>query len=752
MQYTHGPIVVDAHDTMPWMGRRVLHVSESLLGGLGRFIASAAEDQLERGYSVGVAAPLEGSVHGMPAGSEMRDWPARAQPGPWVLREIVALSRIVDSFEPDVVHLHSSKAGLAGRLLLRGRLPTVHQPHAWSFFAKSGPVERATRAWEVFGARWTDLVLCVSEDERRLGQAAGVRTGFRVLPNGVDLDRSPAPEPDARARARAELGIADEPLAVCVGRLHRQKNQAALLDIWPQLREELPTAILALLGDGPDRPELEARDTAGVRFVGQTDRVRLWLEAANVVVQPSRWEGMSLSVLEALACARSVVVTDVPGMREVAEGVGAVVPEDEPDALRGAVAERLRERERADTEGAAGRARVEERHDLRGQLQGVRELYDELVVHREGERLRVLVVQPYAESGGGSESWLLRLLDATDALDVRVVLLKDGPMRLELEGRGIPVTLRDVGRQPWSFPAAIAWLAGLLRRERPDVVLGNVLKAQLVAAPAGRLARVPTVWAKHDHGYDSWLAVPLGRLSDRVVAAVEELGAPVRRSDVVIIPPPAPDEQPASREDARQAMSERGIPLTEDPTLIMAGRLVPFKGTDDAIRALAMPGGQAWRLVVAGVDDHSAPGETERLCALVHELGVEERVYFAGLVPRVSHWLAAFDALAVLTKPTGERRAPSKEGFGTSAFEAMVAGIPVIAAGGGAVVRRLEGRAGVTVSPGDPAALAQALGRLADPGARSRAGAAAREIVADHPDAAKCAELLVDVLRGAASR
>lgn len=737
---------------MLFVGRRVLHVSESLLGGLGRFIATAAEDQLERGYSIAVAAPLEGPVEGMPPGAELCHWPVRAQPGPWVGREIVALSRIVDRVRPDVVHLHSSKAGLAGRLLLRGRLPTVHQPHAWSFFAKSGPVEQATRAWEVLGARWTHVVLCVSEDERRLGQAAGVRTSYRVLANGVDLSRSPAPEPDARARARAALGIGDEPLVVCVGRLHRQKNQAALLDVWPQLREELATAALALLGDGPDRRELEARGTEGVRFVGQTDRVRLWLEAANVVAQPSRWEGMSLSVLEALACARSVVVTDVPGMREVADGVGAVVPEHEPAALLAALTQRLRDEDLADAEGAAGRARVEERHDLRAQLQGVCELYDELLIRGQGGRLRVLVVQPYAESGGGSESWLLRLLDATDSLDVRVVLLKDGPMRAELERRGIHVTLREVGRQPWSFPTAIAWLARLLRRERPDVVLGNVLKAQLVAAPAGRLAGVPTVWAKHDHGYDSWLAAPLGRLSDRVVAAVEELGAPVRRSDVVIIPPPAPDQGPASREEARQVMSERGIPLTEDPTLIMAGRLVPFKGVDDAIRALAMPGGHAWRLVVAGVDDHAAPGETDRLLALAGELRVDERVHFAGLVPRVSHWLAAFDALAVLTKATGERRAPSKEGFGTSAFEAMLAGIPVIAAGGGAVVRRLEGRAGMAVSAGDPASLAQALGQLADPQARIRAGAAGREIVAHHPDAAECARLLVDVLRSAASR
>jgi glycosyltransferase involved in cell wall biosynthesis len=78
--------------------------------------------------------------------------------------------------------------------------------------------------------------------------------------------------------------------------------------------------------------------------------------------------------------------------------------------------------------------------------------------------------------------------------------------------------------------------------------------------------------------------------------------------------------------------------------------------------------------------------------------------------------------------------------------------VPVIAAGGGAVVRRLQnGRAGITVPPGDPDAVAAALGRLADPAIRADMGAAARTIVADHPDVHECAALLVRTLREAAA-
>jgi glycosyltransferase involved in cell wall biosynthesis len=224
------------------------------------------------------------------------------------------------------------------------------------------------------------VVLCVSEDERRLGIAEGVDASYRVLPNGVDLQAFPAPSPGDRSSARERLGLGKEPFVVCVGRLHRQKNQAALLDAWPLVRESVPDARLVLLGEGPDRDELASRAVDGVTLAGQTTDVRSWLAATNVVAQPSRWEGMSLSLLEALAAARSVVVTDVPGMREVVvDGVGAVVPPDDTSSLAAALSARLADAEFADAEGAAGRARVESHHDRRKQFDGIAALYEELL-------------------------------------------------------------------------------------------------------------------------------------------------------------------------------------------------------------------------------------------------------------------------------------------------------------------------------------------------------------------------------------
>jgi glycosyltransferase involved in cell wall biosynthesis len=736
--------------------RRILHVSESATGGIGVIVSRLAPYQAQMGAEVAVAMPsFEPLVAARSrAGVRPYAWEAVPQPGAAVPRELAALRAIIADFDPSVVHLHSSKAGFVGRLLVRGRRPTVFQPHAWAFLDKTGAVGALTVRWERFAARWTDAIVCVSEDEYRAGRSRGVKADYRVLPNGVDLEHF-RPGPDgSRSRTRGELGLGEEPLAVCLGRLHRQKNQGALLDAWPRVRAMVPDARLVLVGDGPDREALKRRGEPGVELAGPAEDVRPWLDAASVVVQPSRWEGMSLSVLEAMAMARSVIATDVTGMRELIDGdAGAVVAPGQSQALAEAIAQRLASPELADAEGRVGRRRVEERHDLAAHHEAIDRVYDELLaprVHpqRAAGRLRVLVVHPYGGLGG-AESWLLRLLDVTPELDVRVILLKDGPFRSNLEERGITVEAHPVGRGPADILAAIGWLSRRLRAEPPDVVLGNGVKAQLVSAPAARIAGIPTVWAKHDHSYDRTLALPLGRLSTGVIGAVEELAAPVRRRDAVIIPPPRPETEPAARAEARDRLAGLGVELPDAPTLAMVGRLIPFKGVDDAIRALALPEAAGWRLVVVGNDDEAAPGEGDRLRALASELGVEDRVVFVGHLPGIAHWLAGFDALAVLTKP-GSRRAPRREGFGTTAFEAMLAGVPVIAAEGGAVARRLEGRAGVAVPPGDPRAVAGALQRLSDPQVRKQAGRAAREIVASHPSAEACGRLLVDVLRAAA--
>ena len=326
----------------------IVHVSQAVHYGLQRYLGELVADQRGRGWTVAVVSPpdadLEASCRDVGA-SHVR-WDARRAPSAVVVPELLALRSILAAEPAEVVHLHSSKAGLVGRLALRGRRATLFSPHAWSFLHEGPATRWAARRWERFAARWTDVTLCCSDAERQRGEQAGIPGPMATVPNGVDLDYFAVPRRGDRARARRALGVPPGPLVLCVGRLSVQKGQDVLVRAWPEVLEAVPNAVLALVGGG----ELAAPVAPALRpslvLAGHCDDVRPWLAAADLVVQPSRWEGMSLSVLEALASGRPVVATDVDGMREAIGGdasisAGAVVGLGDSSALVGAIVDRL---------------------------------------------------------------------------------------------------------------------------------------------------------------------------------------------------------------------------------------------------------------------------------------------------------------------------------------------------------------------------------------------------------------------------
>lgn len=356
---------------------KVLHVAQSADYGLARFLGDLLADQVARGWTVSFAGPADFAV---PDGVEKRTWTATRAPGRTVVAEARALAAVVDDVDPDVVHLHSSKAGLAGRATIRGRRPTLFQPHAWSFLAVSGATRMAALAWERLAVRWTTAVICCSESEREQGERSGIRVRSEVIPNAVDVSRFGTVD---RAAARRRLGLpSTAPLVVCVGRLSHQKGQDVLLAAWPLVRAAVPEARLVLVGDGPDRAALAAQSSDGVQFAGRQPAVEDWLAAADVVAQPSRYEGLALSVLEAMAAGRTVVATDVEGMAEAIGQGGAIVPPGDVKALAAAITERLLDPERAEAEGRAGRERAARSHDLRGWGERMAEVTLDVVMRR----------------------------------------------------------------------------------------------------------------------------------------------------------------------------------------------------------------------------------------------------------------------------------------------------------------------------------------------------------------------------------
>jgi glycosyltransferase involved in cell wall biosynthesis/GT2 family glycosyltransferase len=363
--------------------------------------------------------------------------------------------------------------------------------------------------------------------------------------------------------------------------------------------------------------------------------------------------------------------------------------------------------------------------------------------------LRVAVVSPFGELGG-AEIYLLRLLDATDRLDTHVLLLRDGPFRAELEGRGIPVTVLDVGRRGTDLVRAMPAVRAWLRRTDADVVVGNGVKGQAVVGPVAWATGVPNLWIKHDHSFDGLLTALLSRLAGHVVATAEEVAHAVPRRDVTVLVPPMPTVPALPVEAARERMTELAGPWP-GRTVAMLTRLSPYKGVDTAVAALGLVPGSGWRLVVLGDDDPAAPHERVRLRDLAARHGVADRVHLVGYVPEAARLLPAVDAVAVLTRPLGPRT-PSREGFGMAAAEAMRLGRPVIVPDDdGECAARARHGAGLLVDATDPGAVAKALMEL-DPGTAAAIGERARLAAASLPTAAETADRLVTLLTGLARR
>jgi glycosyltransferase involved in cell wall biosynthesis len=390
---------------------RLLHVSQPVEAGVPEVVSALVADQFARGHEVHVACPpgpgLAERVRSL--GALQHPWRAERSPGASVPGEVRRLRRIVARIQPDVVVLHSAKAGLAGRLAVRGAVPTIYVPHAWSFEAVRGRTAAACTAWEAFAGRWTDAIVCVSADEADRGRAAGITARMEIVANGVDVE---ALQPSDQGKARARLGLPVVPTVVCVGRLAEQKGQDLLLRAWPAVAAAVPGARLVLVGDGPERAALERSAPDGVLFAGSRDDVADWLAAADVVALPSRWESTPLISLEAMAMGRPVVAFEVDGVRAAFGDTGVVLAQGDVAGMAGALTRLLEAPEAAKAAGDAARTRAEQVADRRRTLRAWDDVVRSVSGHATGgpalTGLRMSVVVTVLNEGPA----LARLVDA----------------------------------------------------------------------------------------------------------------------------------------------------------------------------------------------------------------------------------------------------------------------------------------------------------------------------------------------------
>ena len=285
---------------------------------------------------------------------------------------LVSLTRVFRRRRYDLVHTHSSKAGVLGRLAARlARVPlVVHTVHGWGFNDRQRPiVQRSYAALERWCAGFTDALVTVTPRDTEVGLGLGIGKPalYMTIRSGIDIAHFGKPA-RSREEVRTRLGLAaHHRVAVSVMRLVPQKAPLDVVEAAGRLLREVPDARVLIVGDGPLRAAVEERCRAleiddRVVFTGLRPDVPDLLAASDVLVLSSLWEGLPRVIPQAMAAGLPVVATAVAGNAEaVVDGVtGLLVPPHDPAALGAALAALLANGERARNLGAAGRARVDE--------------------------------------------------------------------------------------------------------------------------------------------------------------------------------------------------------------------------------------------------------------------------------------------------------------------------------------------------------------------------------------------------------
>ncbi len=285
-----------------------------------------------------------------------------------------------------ILHAHRFLANLVARVIGRmAGVPVVIATHHDTDYE----IGFAGRLLEGATASMSDTVLACSEAVRRHAiRAYGLRHGHvRTLRNALPDPGASWSDPARRARARQELGAAPgEQLIGTVGRLiEPKKGIPVFLTAARSLAEKLPDVRFVIVGDGPARSRLEETATRlGVAhrttFAGERRDIPRVMDALDLLVQPSNWEGFGLTLLEAMAVGRPIVATRVGGIPEVVlDGrTGTLVPPGDPDALAGACFDLLADGERAARFGEAGRERVRAEFSIDRLVNDTASLYREL--------------------------------------------------------------------------------------------------------------------------------------------------------------------------------------------------------------------------------------------------------------------------------------------------------------------------------------------------------------------------------------
>lgn len=310
------------------------------------------------------------------AGSRKLETIAVRMSGDLDLGSVPKLKRAIESWKPDLVHLHTARAtwlgGLAAKL---AKVPAITTRRM------DKPLKQGWRQRLVYGSLVERAVAISPAVEDALREGGVPAQKISTIPSTVEPHRD---DPAARQRVRRSLESGDSTIVLLVlASLVRRKGIDVLLDALARVSGVDLVAWIA--GDGPERAALESQAerlglTPRVRFLGRREDPGALLSACDLFVLPSRKEGLGVAALQAMAAGRPVIASKVGGLGDAVVGL-KVEPED-AEGLARAIERMCRDPKLREELGAAGRERVRERFHPSQMVAAYEKLYREVLAER----------------------------------------------------------------------------------------------------------------------------------------------------------------------------------------------------------------------------------------------------------------------------------------------------------------------------------------------------------------------------------
>jgi Glycosyltransferase len=292
------------------------------------------------------------------------------------IKALIQLYKVIKKYNPDLIYVHSSKAGALGRIVnILTRKPIIYNPHGWAFNMGSSNKKKVIyKLIEKILAKKCDQIIAISEQEKKsaLSNKICEEEKIQVIFNGIDVEEYENSIID-KYKCRKKLGIPNDSVVIgMVGRISKQKAPDTFIKVAAKIKKKLPNAFFVIVGDGDERKKIEELiDKLGLRdsilIAGWVKNSYEYIQAFDVAMLLSRWEGFGLAIAEYMISKKPIIATNVDAIPNLItnDETGVLVEVDNVSEIVKGIVKIINNKEFSDYIAENARIKVKKDFDVR---------------------------------------------------------------------------------------------------------------------------------------------------------------------------------------------------------------------------------------------------------------------------------------------------------------------------------------------------------------------------------------------------